>query len=240
MSRVFIATKGDQMTTEIPFEDPQAFDGSVGASLARAPDVMSKQPAPTTHRRVGRSMIKPPGPAVDDGPSDSTISTEETPEDLGSAIIESAQQVLKTRRGRDALHTALDGLHPDERNVHETERLDRTTAQMTAENTLVAFVFVVPDSVAVTLRFANGEKVPAHLVPPQRSAWYSRNRNHAIVVAWGLIQDEIIDEAVKMLAAEIESVAVENDVVVRRGGTLRFLRSLVVRFFLQNPAHRRI
>jgi len=51
----------------------------------------TKSLVPTTQKRVGRSLRKPPGPSVDDGPGEGEISTEEVAEDLSAAPIEAVQ-----------------------------------------------------------------------------------------------------------------------------------------------------
>jgi hypothetical protein len=226
------------MAGEISGDQADTFDDARAPVLSRGADIQGKFPAPTTHRRVGRSTLKPPGPAVDDGPSEQAVSTEETPEDLGSAIIESARKYLKTRRGRDQLQTALDGQDPDDRTQVEVDRLDRTVAQLDAEHILGARVFVVPTGQMVTLHLGRDVQMQVRLSAPERSAWIAAKHGHVIVVAQTLVQDEVVEEALQTIAGEIEGAAVENDVVIQRGGTLRFLRTLAIRFFQDHPETR--
>ncbi|WP_299554603.1 hypothetical protein [uncultured Tateyamaria sp.] len=185
--------------------------------------------APTTHKRVGRSMRRPPGPSLDDGPGDSAVSTEETPEDLGTALIESIRDILKTRKGLEDLGTGLDGRSAADRSVEELERLDRIGTQLKEERTFEAKIFAVPCGRKNRLCFADGQSVEVSLVPRQRTVWVSIGHNRAIAVASDLPVYTRTDEALRTLSDEVEAVAAENCVAIRPGGVLAWFREVALR-----------
>ncbi|WP_299507325.1 hypothetical protein [uncultured Roseobacter sp.] len=192
--------------------------------------VMNKKiAAPTTHKRVGRSMRRPPGPSLDDGPGDSALSTEETPEDLGTALIESIREILKTRKGIEGLGTGLDGHSTADHCARELARLDQVGAQLQREKTFDVKVFAVPRGRKNRLCFADGQSVEVSLAPRQRAVWVDIGHHRAIAVASDLPVHTRTDEALRVLSDEVEAVAAENSVPVRPGGVLAWFREIALR-----------
>jgi hypothetical protein len=183
--------------------------------------------APTTQKRVGRSIRQPPGPSVNDGPGENVVSTEETPEDLGTSLIENVRDLLKTRKGLDDLKKGLDGQSVDERSAEELQKMERTVAQLQKEGTFGVSVFAIQRPRSSRLKFRNGGTRDVTLGKRQRSLWTGQGELRAIVVAVDLPEDIRVEEVIGLLADEIETVAMENRVAVKIGGVLTVLRKWV-------------
>jgi hypothetical protein len=188
-----------------------------------------KLAAPTTHKRVGRSMRLPPRPSVDDGPGDSAVSTEEIPEDVGTALLGSLRDVLKTRKGIDDLGSSLDGRPAEDRSPEEILRLTRTFVQLRQDGTVNVQAFAVGRGRVRRLLFADGQEREVTLGARQRSLWCGSGQQTVIVVAADLSPEIRVEEILAILADEIETVAMENHVIIRRGGVLGFLRGVAMR-----------
>jgi hypothetical protein len=212
---------GDFSTGKASFRDDEDIDTTSPTDLRKL------WGAPTTQKRVARSTRHPPGPSVNDGPGESAVSTEETPEDLGTGLIESVQNVLKTRKGLDDLKEGLDGRSAEERSAAELERLERTLAQLRKEGTLESRVFAIRRPGTSRLRFPDGSTREASLGPRQRSVWLGHSGHRAIVVAVDLPEDIRVEEILSRLADEIETVAAENRVSVVPDGTLTVLHRMI-------------
>jgi hypothetical protein len=183
--------------------------------------------APTTQKRVGRSIRHPPGPSVNDGPGENVISNEETPENLGTSLIENVRDLLKTRKGLDDLKKGLDGRSAEERSAEELQKMERTVAQLQKEGIFSAAVFAIQRPRSSRLRFRNGGTRDVTLGKRQRSLWTGQADQRAIVVAADLPEDIRVEEVIGLLADEIETVAMENHVAVKIGGVLTVLRKWV-------------
>jgi hypothetical protein len=188
-----------------------------------------KLAAPTTHKRVGRSMRQPPRPSVDDGPGDTVVSTEEIPDEIGTALLGSLRDVLKTRKGMDDLGSSLDGRPTEDRSPEETQRLTRALVQLRQDGILDVQAFAIDRGRIRRLRFADGNARDVTLGLRQRSLWCGSGQQTVIVVAADLSPEMRVEEILAILADEIETVAMENRVIIRRGGVLGFLRGVAMR-----------
>ncbi|NJM81720.1 MAG: hypothetical protein HC844_03815 [Tabrizicola sp.] len=187
--------------------------------------------APTTQKRVGRSMRQSPGPSVCEGPGESTVSTEDSPEDLGTNLIENIRDLLKTRKGMDDLREGLDDTPAEERSAQELDRLERTISQLQREGTFAVPVFSVPRERPSRLKFPDGRVREVTLGARQRTIWIGGGTMRAIVVAAHMPPDTRVDEIACLLADEVETVARENRVAVRPGGVLAFFRAAIASGF---------
>lgn len=186
--------------------------------------------APTTHKRMGRCTKRPPGPSVDDGPSESASSTAETPEDLGTAIIESIQSIAKTRKGHDDLGQALDGHTEESRAPQDAEKLRRLILQLRQEHTFDVPVFAIARGRDVRLQHLNGDVPSVRLVQGQHAMWVGHGAKKAIIVAADLSPIARVDATLRILADEVEAIAVENGIDAHARHLLIWFRKLAQRF----------
>lgn len=180
--------------------------------------------AATTNRRVGRCMRKAPGPSVDDGPGESASSTEESPEDLGAALIECVRATLKTRKGFDDLGQALTDQPTDAFVPEELEKLRRTIKQLDEEGTFDTPIYAVSRNNDQQVHLPSGSSVSVRLSERQRAIGISSGEARVIAVADDLPPLLQKDAALRVIAEEVEAVAAENGLHARPDSVLSWLR----------------
>ncbi len=195
------------------------------------PSLPQKLAAPTTHKRVGPTFRQPPRPSVDDGPGESAVSSDEIPEDLGIGLLNDLGSLLKTRKGLDDLGSSLDGRPAEDRAAEETRRLARTLKQLRDEGVVDVQILAISRGQIRRLSLADGKTLDVALGPHQRSSLCAASHQKVIVVDADLSPEIRVEEILGTLADEIEIIALENDVAVRRGGVLDFLRRSSAQLF---------
>lgn len=194
---------------------------------AQTAGLNSKLPAPTTHKRVGRSMRHPPGPSVDDGPSDSALSTAEIPEDRETSIIEQVRESLQTRAGLNNMYHWLGEEPAQLPSDADIQNLDRLVEILLLDGTFDTVVFVVPKDQEKTLQLPDDRSQTVRIGMREHAVWASGGKQRAIAISDSLPVDVRVDEVRRLLADEIEATAFENKIKLRPGNVLKWLRSIV-------------
>lgn len=192
---------------------------------------------PTTDRRVGRSMKRSPGPSADDGASSATSDEEEAPEEIGSNIIDEIQGELDTEHGRNRFFHALDGRDTANRSDDDHEKLNETLLQLKRERTLFVKIIPTRSGVPVTIRPRKSRPIEVTLTHMQHCVWRTVGYQHWIIAAINAPKNVVMFRILWILAEEIELLALENGVIVSKGGVLRLLHFFAIRFFPDYPLY---
>jgi len=195
---------------------------------------------PTTDRRVGRSMKRSPGPSADDGASGATSDEEEAPEEIGSNIIDEIQGELDSLHGRNRFFHALDGCDTANRSADQHEKLVETLLQLRREQTLFVKIIPTQSGIPVTIQPRKSRPIEVTLSPMQHCVWRTVGYQHWIIVAINSSKNVVMFRVLWILAEEIELLALENGVIVSKGGVLRLLHFFAIRFFPDYPVYREI